>query len=145
MKVKTFFAVVFIALLLAGCAGVQLNPELLTEAPSKDAIVRIDIDRAKALFDSGEAVFVDTRSEGDYNAGHIAGAVSVPPGMLEQKLEGIKAVIEGKVLVTYCHGVGCRLADKEAYALYDKGYKRVVIFFGGWPKWTEHGYETEKD
>lgn len=144
MKVKMFFAIVSAVVFLSGCAGVKVRPELLTEAPSKEAVIGIDIEEAKALYDSGEAVFVDARAEGEFNEGHIAGAVSVPVGTLDAKLESIKDKIEGKVLVTYCHGIGCHLADKDAHALYDKGYKKVLIFFGGWPKWTAHGYPVEK-
>ena len=75
MKVKMVLVFVFAAVLLSGCAGVKVRPELLAEAPSKEAIIGIDIEEAKALYDSGEAVFVDARAEGEYKEGHIKGAV----------------------------------------------------------------------
>ncbi len=113
---------------------------LFQDVPAKEAIPHIDIAEAKYLFNSGKARFVDTRGQGEYDVNHIKGAVSVPVGATPEEVAKIKNKLKGKVLVTYCHGAGCHLADKTAYKLYDEGYRKILIFFGGWPKWTEHKY-----
>jgi 3-mercaptopyruvate sulfurtransferase SseA len=47
-------------------------------------------------------------------------------------------------LVTYCHGVGCKLSDKVSQRLYrDKGHKNVASFFGGWPQWSQANLPVE--
>ena len=54
-------------------------------ARAKDDVVDYDleiddINIAKQIYGSGEAVFVDARSREDYEEGHIKGAVSLPVG-----------------------------------------------------------------
>lgn len=113
---------------------------LLNPLETKEAIPHIDIAEAKYLFDSGKAIFVDARGMSEYNEGHIKGSVNVPVIATAEEVEKLKSKLTNKVLVTYCHGVGCRLSDKSAYKLWDAGYRKIAIFFGGWPKWNEHKY-----
>jgi hypothetical protein len=56
------------------------------------------------------------------------------------------------LLITYCHGVGCKLSDKVAQRLYndpkDKvqpghSLKNTGAFFGGWPQWQQHNMPIE--
>jgi rhodanese-related sulfurtransferase len=115
---------------------------LYNEPASKEEIIKIDITEAKNLFDSGKAVFVDARGQAEYDLGHIKGAVSVPAAATPEEIAKLKDILAGKVLVTYCHGAGCHLADKSALMLYDAGYRKTAIFFGGWPKWNELSYPT---
>lgn len=48
------------------------NQQEITEAP------RVDLAGAKRLLDAGRAIFVDVRSEGDYEQAHVPGATSMP-------------------------------------------------------------------
>ncbi|HRU38502.1 MAG TPA: rhodanese-like domain-containing protein [Candidatus Goldiibacteriota bacterium] len=118
---------------------------LFDPIPSKDAIHHIDIEEAKYLFDSGKAVFVDARGLSEYRESHIRGAVSIPTSATPEEIAALKSKLNNKVLVTYCHGVGCHLSDKVAYKLYDEGYRKIAIFFSGWPKWQEHKYPVSSN
>jgi len=111
--------------------------ELLKPVASKETIPRIDLDEAKYLYKSGKAVFIDARALTEYQEAHIAGAIPIPAGSAATDIPKFANVLKNKVLVSYCHGVGCHLSDKTAYALYDAGYRKVCIFFGGWPQWTQ--------
>ncbi len=113
---------------------------------SKTEILKIGLDEAKYLYDNGSALFIDARVTGEYEQAHIKGAISIPVGTAVQDIEKNKAALsqKGKVLVVYCHGVGCHLSDKTAYSLYDAGYKNTVIFFGGWNSWSEANYPEYK-
>jgi rhodanese-related sulfurtransferase len=110
------------------------------DVDSKANIHRIDIEDAKYLYDSGRAVFVDARGPNEYLEAHIKGALNVPVNATAADIAKLKDQLTGKIIVTYCHGVGCHLSDKSAYLLYDAGYRKLAIFFGGWPKWNEHKY-----
>lgn len=118
---------------------------LFKKAESKTVIAQITIEEAKYLYDSGKALFIDARGDNQYNELHIKGAISIPagaePAVIEKYASKLKSA---KVLVTYCHGVGCHLADKTAYLLYDAGYHNVVIFFGGWNQWMQANYPVSK-
>jgi rhodanese-related sulfurtransferase len=105
---------------------------------AKEHIPHIDTPEAKFLYESGKAVFVDARGASEYDDGHVKGSVSIPVSASNEDIAKLKDKLEGKVLVTYCHGAGCHLSDKTAFKLYDLGYRKIAIFFGGWPKWTEN-------
>lgn len=123
-----------------------LMGDLLKKAKSKTDIKNINLDQAKYLFDNGQAVFADARSAEEYAQLHIKGALSIPVNDAARGIEKNRARLgqDGKVIVAYCHGIGCHLSDKLAYALYDAGYKNVVIFFGGWNSWTAAKYPVDK-
>jgi|DewCreStandDraft_4_1066084.scaffolds.fasta_scaffold03822_10 rhodanese-related sulfurtransferase len=111
---------------------------------SKDEIYKIEIDAAKFLYDSGRAVFIDARSRVEYNESHIKGSISIPTNATPEEINDLKNKLKGKILVTYCHGIGCHLSDKVSYKLFDMGYRNIAIFFGGWNKWNEYNYPVEK-
>jgi hypothetical protein len=68
--------------------GVSQN----SSTPSVQGLTTADIDRvrleeAKAAFDSGEATFVDVRSQTAFAEDHIPGAVSIPLDELQNRLD----------------------------------------------------------
>lgn len=126
--------------------AVSMAPEfryLLKDVKKKEDIPKIHINEASALFDSGRAVFIDTRGPNMYKVEHIKGSIELMAGSPPADYERFADVFKGKVLVPYCHGVGCHLADKAAHRLYDMGYRKVAIFFGGWNEWKQAGKETQ--
>ncbi len=61
-------------------------------------VPRISIEEAKNKFDDGSAVFVDTRSQADYEKAHIPGAISMPLRELPTRLGELP---RGKEIITY--------------------------------------------
>jgi rhodanese-related sulfurtransferase len=60
----------------------------------------VTIEEGKAAFDSAAAVFVDVRSQTQYDRGHIAGALSIP---LDQIVEGRTEPLDpNSWIITYC-------------------------------------------
>jgi len=107
---------------------------------SRNDIPRLSFEEAAAFYVSGKALFVDARSENEYNSSHITGAVSIPTNKTGEYIPELENKLKGKILITYCHGIGCHLSDKVAYKLFNRRHKKVGIFFGGWNKWKEHNY-----
>jgi hypothetical protein len=60
---------------------------------------RVSLEEAKAAFDAGSAVFVDTRSSESYAASHIPGAVSIPFGETEARMQELDPA---RWIITYC-------------------------------------------
>ena len=100
---------------------------------------------AKAMWEGKRALFLDARAKVEYDAGHIPGAIPMPLGEFDKYYALYENRIKhAKHLITYCHGVGCKLSDKVAQKLYvDKGLKNTGAFFGGWPQWQEHKLPVE--
>ena len=68
--------------------------------PNDDvAVPRVSLQEARAAFDAGSAMFVDTRSLGSYEASHIAGAISIPLG---ETVERLQELDPGQWIITYC-------------------------------------------
>jgi rhodanese-related sulfurtransferase len=117
---------------------------LFKTAESKTAIQKIGLDEAKYLYKNKKALFIDARGDAAFDAGHIHDAISIPVNLADQRIPENKKKFKNKVLVTYCHGVGCHLSDKVAYKLYDAGYTKVLIFFGGWNHWSQDNDPIDK-
>lgn len=111
--------------------------DLVDEAKAR--IREIDVTAAQAAHDAGDTVFLDVREPNEWNLGHVPGAVHVPRGQLEGKVEGV--VDRGKRVVVYCAG-GSRSA-LAADTLQQMGYDRVESLKGGFRGWAEGGGEIE--
>jgi molybdopterin/thiamine biosynthesis adenylyltransferase/rhodanese-related sulfurtransferase len=86
----------------------------------------------------GAALFVDIREQDEWDEGIVPGAIHVPRGQLESRIEGLVPDRE-RELVLYCSG-GSRSAF-AAKTLADLGYGNVVSLAGGFTDWKRNGYE----
>jgi len=84
---------------------------------------------------SGDAVVVDLRPDEEYEAGHIAGAISIPLAELEAHLAGLPAGVE---IVAYCRGPFCALAP-QGVALLRRAGRRARRLEDGFPEWRLAG------
>jgi rhodanese-related sulfurtransferase len=86
-------------------------------------------------------LLVDVREESEFAAGRIKGAVHIGRGILERDIEK-KVPDPSTEIILYCGG-GFRSA-LSADNLRQMGYTNVASMDGGWRRWNELGYETEK-
>lgn len=77
---------------------VSATPVVVGVTPTDDA-ARISLAEAKAAFDAGTAVFVDSRAEAAWKAERIKGAINIPGGTLDSK---IKQLPKDKKIIVYC-------------------------------------------
>lgn len=84
----------------------------------------------------GGATPIDVRETQEWDEGHLPGAVHVPRGYLESRIEG-SAPDRDKPLVLYCAG-GVRSAF-AAQQLQQMGYTDVVSMSGGFQQWKAEG------
>jgi len=102
-------------------------------------IVRADLQ--KRLLESPAPLIVDVRSEGEYNADHIPGAVHIPFYAIGSGLKQLSFPKE-KPVVVYCeHGPRAGLAG---VSLYFQGYDKVYSLEGHMKGWRESGLPVEK-
>jgi rhodanese-related sulfurtransferase len=103
-----------------------------------------DIALAKKLYDSKKFLFVDARSRDNYNEGHIKGAVSLPVGQFDEKIEAfMEKYPPEKAIVTYCAGRTCEDSHNLAQLLLAFGYTEINVFIDGFPEWESEGYPIE--
>ena len=100
--------------------------------------------RAKEIFDNGNVLFVDARSQDNYEDGHIPGAVSLPVGQFDEQIESfLDQNSPDRRIVTYCSGRTCEDSHNLARLLSDVGFTHVSIFIDGFPGWEAQGFPIE--
>lgn len=147
-------------LALAGAAALAVNhvprtrlsiadydprPDVAETARQQD-LPPVDLAEAFELFNSGGAVFVDSRPSELFAQGRIPGAFNVPEkesGDVLSQFTGMVAVEEH--VIVYCDGDECLASIHVAEQLRARGYRNVSVFFGGWMAWTDAAYEIEWD
>lgn len=97
---------------------------------AKTRVREIDINQYKALQEQQDPhILVDVREDGEWEAGHVAGAQHLSKGIIERDIE--KTVPDRSTkLILYCGG-GFRSA-LAADNLQKMGYENVISLDGGW-------------
>ena len=133
-KIASFFALVASLLTLSGCA----SPATAAATPMPAATAAVEYKKisaadAKARMDSGDAIVIlDVRTQEEYDAGHIAGAILVPNETISDKQPALLPDLNAEILV-YCRsGNRSAQAAKKLIAI---GYTNVADFGGiiDWP------------
>jgi rhodanese-related sulfurtransferase len=106
-----------------------------TYLKDRSTLQAIDSEELRRRLKEGSAVVLDVRPAIEYEAGHIAGARSMPLGELAQRL---KELPKAKTIVAYCRGPYCVFADEAASLLSAKGF-RALRLEGGFPDWKFEG------
>ena len=122
---KYLFPTVLLAAFLTACSTTIVRSEL-----------------QKKLLESPAPLVVDVRSEGEYNADHIPGAINIPFYSIGSGLGSLSFPKE-KPVVLYCeHGPRAGLAG---ISLYFHGYGKVYSLEGHMKGWRESGLPVEKN
>ena len=113
--------------------------ELLQAA--KASVEEVDATRARELLDAEDApLLVDVRERDEWEQGRIPGAVLVPRGNLESRIENA-APDRSRPVLLYCAS-GARSAF-AAKTLTDLGYDRAISLAGGYTDWQRNGFPTD--
>jgi rhodanese-related sulfurtransferase len=84
---------------------------------------------------AGEVVVLDVRPPAEFAAGHLPGAVNIPPGELESRLRSLPG---GDPVVAYCRGPLCAFADAAVRTLAAHG-RPALRLVDGLPEWAAAG------
>jgi rhodanese-related sulfurtransferase len=104
-------------------------------AQAKKEIKEIDPAELKNIQQSGEEfILLDVREPDEVAQGAIAGAVPLPRGVLEYKIDTVTTDKDAKI-VCYCGGGG--RSALAASNLQRMGFKNVSSLAGGYRKWKE--------
>jgi sulfur-carrier protein adenylyltransferase/sulfurtransferase len=112
--------------------------ELLQHVRSE--ISEVDATHARELIDAGTPLVVDVREQDEWDEGRIPGAIHIPRGYLESRIERAAPEPTRQVIVY------CSAGNRSAFAaktLGELGYEDVVSLAGGFTDWKRNGFPVE--
>ncbi|CAH8237180.1 hypothetical protein VAE122_3050001 [Vibrio aestuarianus] len=87
-------------------------------------------------------VLLDVRGEALYQQGHIAGALNIPYGRLNEKT--LASLPIDRLIVVYCAGPHCNATEKAAIRL-AKLSRPVKKMIGGVTGWVDEGFSLRSE
>ena len=127
---KRLLLILLSALMLTACGQTKENTQ-------EAVYVNITAQQAKEIMDTQEGyIILDTRTQEEYDEGHIPGAILIPYDEITEKAEGILTDKDQLILV-YCRsGRRSKIAASDLVKL---GYTNIKEFGGiiDWPYGVE--------
>jgi rhodanese-related sulfurtransferase len=111
-----------------------------TYLTSRDELEPVTLTELKRLMRRGDVTVLDVRPRDEYEAGHIAGALSVPVAELGRRLRELPKARE---VIAYCRGPYCVYSLEAVKLLHARGY-RARRTDEGFPDWRAAGFPTAR-
>jgi rhodanese-related sulfurtransferase len=108
---------------------------LVAFVEKRGVLQAVDKRRLPERVRAGEVTVLDVRPEEEYEAAHIAAAVSIPLKELESRLASLP---RDREVVAYCRGPYCVMAAEAVRVLLSRGY-RAVALGDGVGEWRAEG------
>ena len=99
-----------------------------------------EVDASHALERLEQATFLDVREQDEWDEGHIPGALFVPRGQLESRVEGLVPDHDAPVVIYCASGARSAFAAKS---LGELGYTDVASLSGGYTDWKRNGFPLD--
>lgn len=118
-------------------------------AEARRTVPELTVEQAKARVDAGEAILVDVRDAGEWQAGRVPGAILAPRGILEwmadpacpNHIPALVAAVDRPVILQCAHGFRSLLAGQTLQSM---GFTDVASVIGGFEAWEQAGYPVER-
>ncbi len=151
---KRVFSIAVVCMLSGAIASAQMKVQPSTQpaAGQKKPLVvpgakasaatnfaRMSQADAVRLFKSGQATFIDVRSNEQFTYGHIRGSLSIPRSQIVKRFNEVPP---GRTVITYCACSAEQSSGQAAAALTAHGVKNVFALKGGWSDWKSGGNPT---
>jgi adenylyltransferase/sulfurtransferase len=110
---------------------------------TRQVVPEASVEEVKTRLERGEPwTLLDVREREEYREGHLDGALSVPRGFLEIRIEETVPEKNTPILAYCAGGVRSLIA---ARTLKEMGYDKVVSMSGGYTAWKNAGYKWVAD
>lgn len=114
--------------------------QLLAEAAAQVPFISLAELHDRIESNGGEMTVLDVREKDAFEAGHIPGAMHLPRGQLELRVNAM--LPDPTVKLVTCCDFG-KISTLAAATLRDLGFVRAIALDGGMKAWVEAGYATE--
>jgi glyoxylase-like metal-dependent hydrolase (beta-lactamase superfamily II) len=121
-------------------SGGKTVRQVLAEAADRVAFMPMEELRRRSEARANDFVVLDVREKDAFASGHVPGAIHLPRGQLELKVNEMLPD-PGVAILTICE-FG-KISTLAAATLRDLGFDRVSALDGGMAAWREQGYPVE--
>jgi rhodanese-related sulfurtransferase len=113
--------------------------------PDSDKPIQVQVSMVKRFFDARGALFLDARDPAEYDKGHIPGAIRLTNPEAQSEPDRLKALpVNGRPTIVYCEGGACEASLDLARFLIESGFKKVMVYMGGYPEWEAAMYPVTR-
>ncbi len=110
-------------------------------AAAREVIPEVEPSDVAPRVEAGDGpLIIDVRETGEWDQGHLPGAVHIPRGFLESRIGGVAVDPERELLISCASGQRSLLA---AVTLRDMGFTNVANLAGGFARWKQNNYPVE--
>jgi rhodanese-related sulfurtransferase/DNA-binding transcriptional ArsR family regulator len=117
----------------------EIDKVVRTFLKDRETMHSVGADELLDMMRGGDVIVLDVRPPGEFAAGHIPNARSMPLKELEKRLRELP---KRRQIVAYCRGPYCVLSDDAVRLLSKKGF-RVARLDIGLPEWRLLGLPVE--
>jgi glyoxylase-like metal-dependent hydrolase (beta-lactamase superfamily II)/rhodanese-related sulfurtransferase len=120
-------------------SGAKPVSQLLAEAAAKVPFMSLAELAGRIGGNSRDLIILDLRERDEFAKGHVPGAMHLPRGQLELRVNG--ELPDPTVRILTCCEFG-KISTLAAATLHELGYLRATALDGGLKAWREAGYPT---
>jgi rhodanese-related sulfurtransferase len=128
-----WFLFVLLLVLFSGCIGQNSTSQSSSEQLNPSKITRAEL---AELIQEEDMLLIDVRTEGEYDQGHLPGAIVIPYDEFDLRYSEILEYKDREV-VLYCHVGG--MGDYAGRVLLKNGFTNVKNLEGGIYGWINSG------
>ncbi|MBO9669095.1 MAG: MBL fold metallo-hydrolase [Sphingobium sp.] len=121
--------------------GGKTVSQLLSEAAAKVPFMALAELNDRIGGNSRDLIVIDVREKDAFDSGHVPGAVHLPRGQLELRVNGMFP--DPTVRILACCEFG-KISTLAAASLRELGFTRAVALDGGMSAWRDAGYSLEQ-
>jgi glyoxylase-like metal-dependent hydrolase (beta-lactamase superfamily II)/rhodanese-related sulfurtransferase len=126
--------------LRTNCSGGKTVAQMLAEASREVAFMSMAEVAARIARGAHDLVLLDVREKEAFDRGHLPGAMHLPRGQLELRVDKELPDPSARILA-YCQ-LG-RISTLATQTLRTMGFQRAVALDGGYDAWVAAGHPTE--
>jgi rhodanese-related sulfurtransferase len=112
----------------------------------KAAFRWLTISEAETALETGNALLLDAREEGEYARGHAAGAIHLSVKNINEDATSVLTYVPTDAeIIALCDPPQCSLAMEVLAGLSRLGYVKLAAVDDGWGEWREAGFPVEEE
>jgi glyoxylase-like metal-dependent hydrolase (beta-lactamase superfamily II) len=121
-------------------AGGKTVAQLLAEAAAKVPFVSLSELKRRIEIPGNSLIVLDVREKDAFNEAHVPGALHLPRGQLELRVNEVLPDPTARIVTVCDFG---KISTLAAASLRDLGFLRVAALDGGMKAWRESGFPVE--